>query len=348
MKLSDIEFFLVQPSGEHQPAGRSVLVCLSLDNGLQGWGEARLPWRAAELAARREALLPALAGRVVFQIEELLQLDALDHPLLACAVEAASWDLIGRSCGQPVCHLLGGSYRQHVPVAARLPEDEELDPAQFARELAEHGFHSQTLTATGEVTRDVRRVIEVMEATDQRSAICLDGAGRYSLATARQMCGELPEGCLDLLVDPLATDDLAAYAALARQVSVPLGIAAAVDGPRRVMAAARAGAAERILIDPQRVGGLSVARRCAAVASAAGMSVALCGSGGVGIAMAAALQLAAATPELSGGNYLDAEPLHNDLLVDPLEIVGGMISVPQGPGLGVEIDRARLEECLVG
>ena len=101
MKINDLEFHLVEVgcAGSVQPV-RSLLVRLTTDSGLKGWGEAGSAWRPGELAARRDALLPVLAGRSIFDIEELHTLEALADAPLRCAVEMACWDLIGR-VGRP-------------------------------------------------------------------------------------------------------------------------------------------------------------------------------------------------------------------------------------------------------
>jgi len=67
----------------------------------------------------------------------------------------------------------------------------------------------------------------------------------------------------------------------------------------------------------------------------------------LGIATAAMLQLAAATVAFSGSNECGHHQLHDDLLTEPLEIVDGMIAVPQAPGLGIEVDRAKVERYQV-
>ena len=89
------------------------------------------------------------------------------------------------------------------------------------------------------------------------------------------------------------------------------------------------------------------ARECAAVAKAGGIPASLGGGPALGVATAAMLQLAASTPAFLGQNESEYHQLQDDLLVEPLEIVDGMITVPQAPGLGVEVDRAKVERYQV-
>jgi L-alanine-DL-glutamate epimerase-like enolase superfamily enzyme len=102
------------------------------------------------------------------------------------------------------------------------------------------------------------------------------------------------------------------------------------------------------VIDVQRVGGLSAARKCAAVAEAAGVSASLSCSSASGLGIAAMVQLAAATPALRTAHECDYSYLSHDLLVDWPEVVDGLLAVPQGPGLGVQPDRAKIEQMQSG
>jgi L-alanine-DL-glutamate epimerase-like enolase superfamily enzyme len=343
MKIRDVEFYVVQidRGGGNEPV-RSLLVCLSSDCGEEGWGEASLPWRLTELAPRRDTLLPSLEGRSVFDVEELGALDAVDGPALASALDMASWDLVGRIVGQPVCHLWGGSYRQRVPAVVRLP-DPPADAVRMARELADQGFHRQVVSATGNVDIDVETVAAVMEAAPDRVEVRVAGNGTFELEEARRFCLALEEVGVECLIDPLREGGLAALASLVRHSSVPIASRRAIDGPRSVMAAARSGAAGGVVVDPNCVGGLSSARKCAVVAEAAGMTASLSSPPSMGVAVAALAQLAAATTCLAGGNECDYHQLKDDVLIEPIEIVDGMIALPPGPGLGIQVDRAKLE-----
>ena len=177
MTINDLEFYLVriECDGGQTPL-QSLLVRLATDAGLEGWGEARLPWRVSELAPRRDALQPILAGRSVFDVEELLELEALDSPQLRSALEMASWDLIGRLAGQPLCRLLGGEYRERIPVAVRLPAAPDGQMTQLARELADQGFHAQIVTSCGRWQEDLETLRTVREGAGERVEWQFDAA----------------------------------------------------------------------------------------------------------------------------------------------------------------------------
>lgn len=340
MKISDIEFFLVDAAGA---AERSLVVRLCVASGVEGWGEAPSRWRSGELAARRDALLPTLADRSVFDIEELCELDALADSRLRLAVEMASWDTIGRICRQPLCRLWGGEYRVRTPLAIRLPRREVKQTAQQARELADQGFSTQILTASGDIDADAARVEAVRQATGGRTKLRLDGQRLFELDEARELCARLRGDSVEQLLDPLATMDFDEAAALARQTHVPLCIGHGVWGPSDVLALARLRAVEQVAIHLPQVGALWATLKCATVADAAQLRPTLSGGAGIGLALAAMLHLAAAAPALGASHESDYEQLHEQLLCEPIPVSDGMAQTPLGPGLGVEVDRARLE-----
>ncbi len=350
MTISDLEFFLVEIAS-HAPgdAAPSMLVRLATESGLAGWGETSLSWQADELAARRETLLPLLVGRSVFDVEEMLEMEPpWPRPLLA-ALEMACWDLIGRIAGQPLCHLLGGEYRKRVPLGVRLDRATGAPLVRLAREMADQGFHWQMIASRGEVATDVANVAEVAEAVGDRVQLRLDGRAAYDMERARALCAELEEVPLDCLVDPLAAvQKMDQAAALQRQTSVPLALSRTVRRPADVMAIVRSQAAALVVLDVAAVGGLATARKCVTVAEAGGIGAALAVGPSLGVAMAAALQWVAATPALSACHQCSYHHLQNDVLVESLAVVDGMAVVPQGPGLGVEVDRAKLENSQVG
>ncbi len=348
MTINDLEFYLVEiPCTEQDEPVRSVLVRLTTDSGLDGWGEARLRWQPEGLSGRRDALLSVLAGRSIFDIEEMLMLQSLADAPLRSAVEMACWDLVGRAVGEPLCRLFGGGYRMRIPLAVRLPEYNAQRIANVARELAEQGFHTQIITSCGRPEQDLQTLSAVRQGVGERAELRLDAAAGYDLQIARDLCAELEHDDLQFLLDPLSTSEFHAVASLGRQTSVPLAVCRAIRSPGDVLMLARYGAAPFVVIDLWRIGGMSAARKCAAVAQAGGIAALPAAVPSVGIATAAMLQLAAATPAFSACNECAHHQLHDDVLVEPLEIADGMMAVPQSPGLGIEVDRSKVERYQV-
>ncbi|HVU89739.1 MAG TPA: enolase C-terminal domain-like protein [Pirellulales bacterium] len=346
MKIADLDFYLLDPhTARHEPtnsAEHSLLLRLTTATGQEGWGEARVPWRASELAPRRERILPVLAGHTVADIEELLAIDAIVPSGLQAAVEMACWDLMARSARLPLYKMWGGEYRPRVPLGVRLPVAALERTVELSRDLAARGFYTQAITATGDVEDDVALVAAVRQAVPPRVQLRLDAAGRFAAVTARELCRRLERIGLQFIIDPLETG-MDGLPALVRQTTVPVAVSAPVRSPADVLALARCGVPLHVLVDIGVVGGLWPARKCAIVGAAAQLPVSLRGGAGLGVALAGVLHLAAATPNLGLAHECAAYQLHESVLRDPLVILDGTISVPQAPGLGVDVDRARAE-----
>ncbi|MEN6450316.1 MAG: mandelate racemase/muconate lactonizing enzyme family protein [Thermoguttaceae bacterium] len=360
MKIHDLELFLVGPGQGNVPAAdRRLLVRVRTSSGLQGWGEACLAWRTSELYERREALLAVLAGRSVYDIEELHTLEALSPAPLRMAVEMAVWDLLGRVLRQPLCNVLGGYYRRRIPISVRVGEkgpavfSRTADASrrrlptpfvpQVSRELADQGFHTQTIVTGGFPDEDVKMIAGIRELVGDRIELRLDAQGRFDLETAREASSGLEASDLQFIIDPLHAPAAHSLASLARQTTVPLCVWRAIRSPADVLTAVRYSAANYLVIDLEQVGGIVPARACAAVAAAAGVTPLLGSRASLGIAAAAMLHLAAATAAFSAANEIAVGQPDDSILLAPLDISDGMISVPEGHGLGIEIDRAKLD-----
>ena len=303
MTLSDLEFYRVEIpcTGQHAPIW-SLVVRLATDSGMEGWGEACVPWRPYELAARRDALLPVLTGQSIFDIEDLLARESLSSAPLRSALEMACWDLVGRAARQPLCHLFGGAYRDRISLAARLSGKSAEQVVHQSRELAAKGFHCQILTSSGQFEADRKTVAALREAAHERTELRFDAAAQYDMDAARDLCTELEGDGLAYLIDPLRTLELGQVASLRRQTSVPLAVCRSIHSPADMLALVRCGAARFAVVDLQAVGGMVAARKCAAVTEAAGVVASLSAGPSLGIAVAAMLQLAASTPGLSSCN----------------------------------------------
>ena len=209
----------------------------------------------------------------------------------------ACWDLIARAARQPLYRIWGGEYRPRVPLAIRLPVASAERTVQLLRDLAAHGFHTQMLTATGQLHEDLALVNAVHQATADRVALRIDAANRFSAAAVREFCRQLERKGLQLVLDPLESG-LDGLAALVRQTTVPLAASAPIRTPADVLLLARTGVPLHVVIDIASVGGLWAARECAIVAAAAQLPVSLRGGVGLGVGLAGVLHLAAATPNL--------------------------------------------------
>ncbi len=344
MKINDLELYRVEVQQTDSSAlHHSLLVRLTTTMGVEGWGESSVNWRVDELGPRRDALLAVLEGRSIYDIEELYTLESLRPAPLRCAVEMAVWDALGRTLRQPLCNLLGGYYRRRIPASVRLTGHQPGMAAQIARELCEQGFHTQTIASTGNPEEDIQTVAAIREIVGHRIELRFDGQNRYNMETARDLSAGMEPHDLQFLVDPLNASELHSLASLGRQTNVPLAAWRAVTDPTETLTAVRCNAAAFLIIDLDQIGGIMPARTCAAMAAAGGVIPVLGSRPSVGVATAAMLHLAAATAAFSTANELASRRLLATVLADSFDISDGMIDVPQSIGLGVTVDRTKLD-----
>jgi len=349
MHVHELELFAVEiPRSESRRPVRSLLVRVASESGTEGWGEAPPTWRVEELSGRRDALLRALEGRSAFDLEELHRTPSLRRSPIRSGVEMAMWDMAGRVSGQPLCHLLGGCFRRRVPVAPRI---ESRDPEQVARladEASQQGFLGVVLELTGEASLDLSLARAARESIGDRGELRVDGGERLTLEAARDFCAELEFENIGCLIDPVNTRQLHAIASLGRQTTMPLAVSRALAAPSDVLAAVRCSAAALLVLSLETFGGILPVRKGTTIAEAADVPVSLATGGSVGPISAAMLQLAAALPALANANQCTSAQLADSVLSEPPELIDGMLSVPQGPGLGVQVDRAKLDRYQIG
>jgi muconate cycloisomerase len=229
-----------------------------------------------------------------------------------------------------------------VPVAVRLPLAEGIATTSLVRELADQGLHFQVLVASGDATSDFAAYAAIRGAAGERTQLAIDAGCLYQPSEARQLCARLEETGIACLVDPLVAQTHESLATLSRQTSIALGSAATIRSPSDVLDVARHQAAQQVTLSLDQLGGISPAQKCAAITAAAGIPTAIRATA-AGIGTAAMLHLAAALPIVSAANETTYLATAVDWLREPLVTVDGVMNVPRGPGLGVEVDRERLE-----
>ncbi len=329
------------------PGARSLIVEITTGDGIVGWGETS-PWRASapETAAAQERLLGLLRDRDPFDLERIVE-----HlrsrpvgvpPALVSGVEMAMWDLQGKAAGRPLCQLLGGAARSSVPLAACsgiLPK-EQL--AELASDLVTRGFRAMKLKVGRDPQEDVDNIRAIRDAVGSALELRIDANEAYAPLEALRLCRRLEEYDLQYFEQPIRRHLLEDAHRLRLATSVPIALNEACNTPQDMLRIARADAADAALPDFPTAGGLVEVRKIAAIAEAAGIPLAMHCGHDLGVKTAAMVQVVAATPAFrypSDSTYFAFDP---DITEQRLPIVDGSIAVPDGPGLGVEVDREKL------
>ena len=357
-KIGRIETFYVPP--------RWLFVRVESADGAVGWGEASLEGWAEAVDGAFEAFRDRFIGADPFAIENIWQVGYRGGfyrggPVLMSALaglEQALWDLKGRALGLPVWEMLGGKVRDKVRSYAWIGGDRPSDVAEAAEVRRNQGFTAVKMNATAELdwigTRKAfDEVVKRVEAARALGMdVGLDFHGRVHRPMAKQLAKALEPLGLLFIEEPLLSENPEGLAQIAAMTATPIALGERLFSRWDFKPFFQAGAVDIIQPDLSHAGGILEVRKIAAMAEAYDVAVAPhCPLGP--LALAACLQIAACTPnhaiqEISLGIHYNVGG--HDLLnfcVDkaPLTPIDGFLPVPEGPGLGVEINEAAVREA---
>lgn len=345
----------------------TCLVRVETDTGIVGWGEAKAP--VAPRVARaivQDLLRELLIGADPRDIEPIwetmyasMRLRGHESGFLLEAlsgIDIALWDVVGKHLGEPVHHLLGGGYRDRVPVyASGVPatrsapgEADHQRMLDAAAGAVECGFQALKMAIGLGAETDVASVEAVRAHVGPGIEVFADAAGNYDVATAVRVGRELERLGVGFFEAPLPHEHVEGYAEVARALAIPIANDV-ITNRYQALRYLRAGGLDLIQPDVCRVGGLTELRRIAILADAFGVACTPHVSIGSAIHFVASFHAAAAMPNLVRHEYwMGANPLGDALLVEPaLGLVDGCVRVPQEPGLGIEVDEARVRALAV-
>jgi D-galactarolactone cycloisomerase len=341
----------------------AMLVEIATEDGVTGWGEAFGP--AAITASVVEWLAPLLIGQDATATERHWQrmYNALrDHGQKGVAIEAISavdtalWDIRGRLAGLPVHRLLGGPIRTEVRAYAtglyrRDRPDHEAYLREEAADYAAQGFSAMKLKTGWGVAEDVALTRALRSEIGEGIALAADANHAYDATAAAAYLRGAAGMNLMWFEEPVPPEDIEGYVELRRLGLAPIAGGEAEFtrwGHRRLL---EARAVDILQPDLAAAGGISETKKIADMAAAFGIR---CNPHvwGTGVAMAASLQLVAVLPHTPPGLFpaepllefdRSEHPLRDAVLREPIRHERGLVRVPDGPGLGVELDRAALD-----
>jgi glucarate dehydratase len=364
---------LLNTVGVHQPYALRAIIQLDTDSGLTGLGETYADTRHLD---RLHAAADAVVGQDVFALNAIraaiadrlrgddaavgtagmiTSASAVDQVL--SPFEVACLDVQGHATGRPVSDLLGGAVRDAVPFSAYLfykwaahpggePDGwgEALYPdqlvAQAQRMIAEYGFTAIKLKGGVRPPEEEMAAIEALRAAFPHHPLRLDPNAAWTPETSVKVATGLA-GVLEYLEDP--TPGLDGMAEVARQSPMPLATNMCVVAFDQLAPAVAKQSVGVVLSDHHYWGGLQRSRLLAGICDTFGLGLSMHSNSHLGISLAAMVQLAAATPNLTYA--CDTHwPWKTEDVVEPgvLRFVDGAVPVPTTPGLGVRIDEDAL------
>ncbi|MDH3445596.1 MAG: mandelate racemase [Deltaproteobacteria bacterium] len=379
MKISKIETIPIQlPTRRvHQwasltaPIGVYVIIKLYTDQGLVGLGEAPVlkDWGGdhgkyfgetpkTTIHIINDILAPALKDqdpRRFETIHSLMDKAVKGYPYCKAAIDAAIYDIAGKALNLPVYQLLGGLFRERIPIAHSLGLMEVEKAVDEARQAITEGVKTIKLKGGLEPRRDIDLVERIRDAIGPDVKICVDANQGYpSPKLAVQVTKAM--AAFDLLYMEQPVEGIDRMAEVARRVDTLIMADESAWTPQDVFEIAKKNAADIISIYTTKPGGLFRAKQVASVAQAAGLPCNVNGSVETGVGNAANVHLAASTGVVTYGCVVPVSTpkekskagvagiyYQDDIITEPFGFDDGDIIVSSKPGLGIELDEDKLK-----
>lgn len=360
MKITRLDTYHIKP--------RWMFLKISTDCGITGWGEPVLEGHARTVEAAVRELEPVLLGQDPRKIEHLWQVMYRGGfyrggPILMSAIsgiEQALWDIKGKYYNLPVYEMLGGACRSRVRIYGHLKPTGHMaafpveDMLAIARRHLAEGFTVMKYSIippiravdTMQMMDDVvQRFAAVRETIGKSVDLAIDFHGRVSPAMAIRLCKALEPYYPLFIEEPCLPENVDTMVTVARSTTIPIAAGERLYtrwGYRELL---EKQAASVLQPDLCHVGGIFEARKIAAMAEVYYAQIAPHNPLGP-ISLAACLQLDACCPNVLAQEHPgmpDKSDLGNGILRNPFTVENGYIRVPEGPGLGIEVDESALE-----
>ncbi len=341
----------------------ATLVKIITDEGVTGWGEAYgPPYGISRIIETyfKDKLVGADPFRVEYHWHRVQAKKGIPMGSVG-GVDIALWDLKAKALGVPLYELLGGKFGDSfVPYASgygyKEGSPESMDQFDEALDKAKaQGFRALKMKIGFGKEMDTRRVTRAREKLGDSVDLMVDANQGYDIRTCLELMPLLVECKVRWLEEPLPWHSFAGYQELRKKCPIPIAGGEYETTMNGYIEAIRHGVIDIIQPDMPLCGGITAARRIAALAREFQVEFQPHVFGTV-LGMAASLHLLAAIPNYQSWNVFprpmllewDTNPNEMvNVLVEPIKISDGVVKVPEGPGLGVQVDERAMEAFLV-
>jgi L-alanine-DL-glutamate epimerase-like enolase superfamily enzyme len=350
-------YFKFLPKDEHGRSIRpSVLVKLTTDEGLVGWGETvPMPTWSYEtvqtvVTTIEHHIAPAIIGMDAFDVSEIhCVMDqkiassfSTGQPMAKAAIDLALHDLISKALKTPLPKLWGRTPQQTVALSWTVNVTNLDDVEQIVSEGLTKGYRHFNIKVGNDPKFDVALAKRVRELVPD-CFLWADANGSYDTATALWVAPKLADAGVDVLEQPLPANMLSGYKELRKQGALPIVMDESIVSVRDLLEFWKLDLLDGVAMKIARMGGLWEARRCIELLLDLGLLFLGSGLTDPPLSLAAHLLLYGSyglrfPAALNGPQFLEPLPFYS-----PLKVENGVAAVPTGLGLGVEVDEQQLE-----
>lgn len=358
MKITEVECLVVHPGWRKN----LIFVRIATDAGIVGWGEAYSQYdRDQAISAQIRDLSRYVVGRDPFQIRHILQVafddyaqrrSSLEFFCAVSGIEQALWDIVGKATDQPVYNLLGGKTRERIRVYANGWSYKMRDADDYARaaeKVVESGFTAlkldplprpwRTYVPKQHIRKAVTVVGAIRKAVGPDVDILIDIHRRLAPMHAIDLANALAEFEPYWLEEPCQSENIEALADVRAGSPIPTVTGEALYGRAGFRPVLRERAVDIINPDVANCGGILELLFIAAAAEAEMIAVSPHNYNSTTLALSSTVHASACMPNFIITEYfIPFEELGQKLCRNPLKPVDGYIHLPEGPGLGIEVD----------
>jgi len=363
LKIDRVEVFGVSmplthtftSGGVSKSATKCVAVRLTASDGTIGISSidpstvAKSPNTAPELAvAIRDRIAPAIIGEDPRNIKRLVELMASvtpSQPGAGAAIEMACIELTCRAMGVPLHTWLGGAVQDRLLFNGWIGELPAQEAAADAKRWLDAGFMSAKIKVGSGVEADRDRIAAVREAVGGAMKLRMDANMQYDADTALQLCRAVKQFDMQLFEQPVPKDDLAGLARVRREGGIAVMADESISDHASLIRVIKADCADFVKFGIKQAGGILPAAQMLATAEAAGIPVVLGHGFGLDPGTMAEIMLAATSRNvLPGLECVGPLKVTDTVATTRLDIAAGSIALPPGPGLGITLDEAKLDQ----
>jgi len=363
LKLTDFEVYqLGQPAAKNSAtwAANSILLKLTTSDGLIGYGEAVPTLRVQPVIQSLREVARVYIGKDPLDVEgnwhEWHKHDfylpvSFESTTAVSAFDIACWDIIGKHFGAPIHEFLGGKIRDRVRLYANGWYDNCVTPRQFgerAKQFADMGYTALKFDPFGSYYDYIDeeglqlaydRVKAVRDSTGEKMEVLIEHHGRFNPNSAIMIARKLREFNPLFMEEPVHPENVEGLRKYRSSTDVRVALGERILTKEQVVSVLKDNLTDFLQPDITNIGGVTQARKVAAIAEAFGVEIAFHNAFGP-IQNAITLQMDAAIPNfLIQESFYDCFPPWKRALVrDQTPVQNGYTAIPNKPGLGVDVD----------
>lgn len=360
-KIASIEPILARVGIRNQ-----LLIKVTTEDGIVGWGESGLSAREESVAATVRHFSEFLVGQDSRKISRIWQESYRSQyfeggrvlTAAMSAIDIALYDILGKRLDVPVYQLLGGRQRDVIPTFGCATGKSVEEVVENARILVSSGWNSIRINSSGFDTGDVfdprasltiaaEELIKIREEFGPSLCLGIDLHHRLSVAETASFCNMLPQGTVDYIEEPIRDESPEAYASLRTLTHIPFAIGEEFSSKWQALPYLERGLTQYMRIDICNIGGFTEAMKVAGWSESHYVDIMPHNPLGP-VCTAATVHMAAAVANFAWletrQSAVEQLGFHDPAIFPrQVQMEGAVYIVPDGPGLGVEVDEEAIK-----